>query len=358
MNEAGTRGARVRSAGDSALLLELGSAIDEGVNALAVAVAASVRRAGIAGVRDVVSTYRSVAVFFDPLATDPGEVAAALSAASLEPASVHTGATIEVPVSYGGDCGPDLGNVASHGGLSNEGVIDRHTSRPYRVFMLGFLPGFPYMGIVDDAIAAPRRSTPRVRVPAGSVGIAGWQTGIYPQSSPGGWQIIGRTSVKLFDPQRTEPFLLAPGDSVRFVPARGIATSDTDGQPTGRHAETPTATRHVAVIAPGLFTTIQDLGRWGHQRQGVPVSGSMDSVALRLANALVGNTDRAAAIEATVLGPKLRMEQDGIVAVAGADLGATLDGHALPRHTAVPCRSGSVIGFGERVGGGSRVHRV
>jgi len=237
------------------------------------------------------------------------------------------------------------------GGLSSEGVIDRHASKSYRVFMLGFLPGFAYMGIVDDVIAAPRRSTPRVRVPVGSVGIAGWQTGIYPQNSPGGWQLIGRTPVPIFDPRATRPSIFAPGDSVRFVPVRGVAMGGTHGRAAVREPDVPAATRHVAVIAPGLFTTIQDLGRWGHQGEGVPVSGPMDPVALRLANGLVGNSAEAAAIEATVLGPTLRMEQESVVAVTGADLGASLDGQSLPRYTAVHCRTGSVIRFGERLRG-------
>ena len=124
---------------------------------------------------------------------------------------------IEIPVQYGGDGGPDLNAVAGHAGCSEQEVIARHTQRTYRVYMLGFVPGFAYMGRVDPAIAAPRHRVPRERVPAGSVGIAGGQTGVYPVDSPGGWQLIGRTATVMFDANRAAPSLLAPGDLVRFV---------------------------------------------------------------------------------------------------------------------------------------------
>jgi biotin-dependent carboxylase-like uncharacterized protein len=212
--------------------------------------------------------------------------------------------------------------------------------------MLGFLPGFAYMGTVDPTIAAPRHSTPRLRVPAGSIGIASGQTGIYPMTSPGGWQIIGRTSALLFDPARTPPALLAAGDRVRFVaakeyrdpsPARGKATTgDVD------------AANALTVLEPGLFTTVQDAGRWGHQQFGVPVSGAMDWMSCRIANLLVGNAEDAALLEATLTGPVLRFESATVVAVAGADLGASLDGHALRPGMFGHAQPGSELRFGER----------
>jgi inhibitor of KinA len=125
-------------------------------------------------------------------------------------------APVRVPICYGGDLGPDLAAVASFAGLEEADVVRAHVAKTYRVFMLGFVPGFAYLGTVDERIAMPRRSTPRVRVPLGSVGIAGMQTGIYPAETPGGWQLIGRTPVKPFDPSRAEPFLMKAGDSVQF----------------------------------------------------------------------------------------------------------------------------------------------
>ncbi|MCP1571777.1 allophanate hydrolase [Herbaspirillum rubrisubalbicans] len=131
-----------------------------------------------------------------------------------------TGRTVEIPVVYGGTAGPDLEHVARHTGLSVDEVISRHSGADYVVYFIGFLPGFAYLGGLDASLATPRHTTPRVSIPAGSVGIGGEQTGIYPMASPGGWQLIGRTSLCLFDPDQEAPTLLRPGDRVRFTVER------------------------------------------------------------------------------------------------------------------------------------------
>ena len=348
---------RIREAGDSALLLELEWRIDPEVNARVIAIATVVREAGIAGVRAVVPTFRSVAVFFDPLVTDAGLVAHVLREAQhAGPSKVQVPSrSIEVPIVYGGEHGPDLEQVAARAGISVQDVIERHVSRDYRVYMLGFLPGFAYLGMVDESIAAPRRPEPRLRVPAGSVGIAGVQTGIYPRESPGGWQLIGRTPLEVFDPARIPASAFAPGDRVRFIPASS-RDLDAVSRPKARTTADSTSTlagpaRHIGVVKPGLLTTIQDLGRWGHQTFGVPVSGPMDEVSHRLANLIVGNPSSAATLEATVLGPELRIETEAIIAVTGADLGATLDGSPIPLNGAILCPAGSVLRCGERLHG-------
>ena len=210
---------RLVRAGDAAVLLELEPSIDVRVSERAVTIAEQVRSRAVPGVRDVVPTFRSVAVYFDPGITDAEHVERELRLASVAPVRILGGRTFEVPVSYGGEFGPDLAEVAAFAGLSEAAVVALHIGVRYRVFMLGFLPGFAYMGRVDNRIAAPRKGTPRLRVPAGSVGIAGVQTGIYPRESPGGWQIIGRTTIPLFDPLKSPSALFAPGDTVRFVPA-------------------------------------------------------------------------------------------------------------------------------------------
>ena len=211
-------GFRIVPAGDSALIVEFEERIDPAINARAIALAEEIQSASIAGVRDVVPTYRSVAVFFDPLRTDYNTLIERLErGAAQEGPDLSTGLDpIRIPVCYGGDLGPDLAAVAALGGVSPADVITIHTGSTYRVFMLGFVPGFAYMGLVDPRIAAPRHATPRVRVPLGSVGIAGVQTGIYPAETPGGWQLIGRTPLKPFDAARAEPFLMKAGDAVRF----------------------------------------------------------------------------------------------------------------------------------------------
>jgi inhibitor of KinA len=212
---------KIRLAGDAMLLVEFEPVIDPLVNQRAIELCRRVRARGMAGVRDIVPGYCSLGVHFDPLRTDlaaleraideEGRVAEAVD--TLPEPTVH-----EIPVTYGGTDGPDLPAVAEFARCSEADVVTHHAAATYRVYMLGFVPGFAYLGRVDSRIAAPRRRVPRDRVPAGSVGIAGEQTGVYPIATPGGWQIIGRTSTLMFDAARTPPSLLAPGDLVRFVP--------------------------------------------------------------------------------------------------------------------------------------------
>jgi len=211
---------RIAAAGDSALVVEFEERIDAAINARAIALAESIQGAAITGVRDVVPTYRSVAVYFDPLRVDYDALLASVERAATNgsDALAPAAAAIRVPVCYGGELGPDLASVAAYAGGTEQDVVRLHSEATYRVFMLGFVAGFAYLGIVDPRIAMPRHSTPRVRVPLGSVGIAGVQTGVYPAETPGGWQLIGRTPVKPFDPDRPEPFLMKAGDSVQFYP--------------------------------------------------------------------------------------------------------------------------------------------
>ena len=209
---------RIVPAGDSALIVEFEERIDPAVNAKTIACAEAIQGAAIAGVRDVVPTYRSVAVYFDPLRTDTDALLERIAhdAERAAPAARAAQTPIRIPVCYGGDLGPDLARVASFANLTEDDVIRLHSDATYRVFMLGFVPGFAYLGLVDQRIAMPRHATPRVHVPLGSVGIAGVQTGIYPAETPGGWQLIGRTPVKPFDPARADPFLMKAGDAVQF----------------------------------------------------------------------------------------------------------------------------------------------
>jgi KipI family sensor histidine kinase inhibitor len=202
------------------LLVELEPAIDPVVNERAILLASRLRDRNARGVRDIAPGYCTLGVHYDPLQTDLAALEHAIehefaALASLEALAAR--AVVEIPVHYGGEHGPDLEAVAAHAGCSTAEVIRRHGDRTYRVYMLGFVPGFAYMGRVDPSIAAPRHRVPRERVRAGSVGIAGLQTGVYPVDSPGGWQLIGHTTTVMFDPGRDKPSLLAAGDLVRFV---------------------------------------------------------------------------------------------------------------------------------------------
>lgn len=211
---------RIRECGESMLLVELEATIDPLVNERAIVLASRIRGRQARGVRDVAPGYCTVGVHFDPLQTDLAALEQAITSEfnAIDIAAVADRPAIEIPVRYGGDAGPDLAAVAEFARCAERDVIERHTSPTYRVYMLGFVPGFAYMGRVDPVIAAPRHRVPRERVPAGSVGIAGGQTGVYPVDSPGGWQLIGRTDTVVFDAHRERPSLLSPGDRVRFVP--------------------------------------------------------------------------------------------------------------------------------------------
>lgn len=209
-------------AGEQGLVVEFGDAIDPAVNARVhrLARALAVRRPE--GVLETVPTYRSLLVLFDPLLLARERLVSLVDGLLADPAPEEApgpaGAAVELPVLYGGEFGPDLDFVARQNGLSAGEVVAIHSSPAYLVYMLGFTPGFPYLGGMSSRISAPRLASPRGSVPAGSVGIAGDQTGVYPQETPGGWRLIGRTPLRLFDLDAERPFLLAPGDVVRFRP--------------------------------------------------------------------------------------------------------------------------------------------
>jgi len=215
---------RFRPMGDRSFLVELGDTISPDVNRRVQRLVLQLRQASLPGVREIAPGYRSLLVVYDPLTIAPAElkeriteVAARHGSAGLPPAKLLT-----VPVFYGGDYGPDLERVVGHLGISDDEVVRLHTETIYRVYMIGFTPGYPYLGELPAALAVPRRSTPRTRVPKGSVGIAQRQTGIYPVESPGGWQIIGWTPIELFDPSRQPPSLLEMGDRVKFEAVRQV----------------------------------------------------------------------------------------------------------------------------------------
>ena len=209
---------RVLPLGDSAITIEFGNEIDPLINARAIAFAKAVVDQGWYGILDVVPTYRSVIVFFDPLQWSSSGLAKKLNVLPRpQPNKTGSNGTLhEIPVLYGGEWGPDLEEVATFAGLTPAQAIELHASTHYRVYMLGFSPGFPYLGLVPEPLAMPRRSTPRTKVPAGSVGIADRQTGIYPSATPGGWRLIGRTPISICRKTGSTPFLLRPGDSVQF----------------------------------------------------------------------------------------------------------------------------------------------
>ena len=209
---------RIVPAGDSALLIELPPRIDPVTSGRVLALAQAIERRYASSVRDLVVGYCSLTVYYDPRTVDADWLEAEIRAAAgdIGEAPGSDGGLIDVPVCYGGECGPDLPDVARAASCSEHEVVALHTAPTYRVYVVGFVPGFPYMASVDSRLALPRRPTPRETVPAGSVAIAAGQTGIYPAETPGGWHLIGRTPVKPYDPSRQRPFLFLVGDRVRF----------------------------------------------------------------------------------------------------------------------------------------------
>lgn len=259
---AGAAGARPRvriePEGDAALTVRLADAPSEGASRLVAAAVRALEGAVLPSRCETVPAYCAVTMCYDPLAATFAEMSAAVYAALADlgaaPAPVRR--VVELPVCYGGDLGPDLGDVARHAGLAPEEAVALHAGRAYRIDMLGFLPGFAYCAGMDPRLAAPRLAVPRTRIPAGSVGVAGPQTGVYPLDSPGGWRLIGRTPARVYDPARPDPIPYRAGDWLRFVPVdraeyEGLAARAAAGEDVVRVREEPAGDGAPAGAADG-----------------------------------------------------------------------------------------------------------
>ena len=211
---------KILTAGDSSILIQFGNAIDPDINARIAATVQLMKEQHIEGVVDIIPAFCSLLINYDPRVISYDEMKTRME--KILSVEIAAGArkkkVFEIPVCYGGEFGPDLPAIAEHAGLTEQEVIDIHTSTDYLIYMLGFLPGFTYLGGLNERIHTPRLANPRIRIPAGSVGIGGSQTGIYPMDSPGGWQLMGLTPVRTYDPDREVPILVEAGDYIRFVP--------------------------------------------------------------------------------------------------------------------------------------------
>ncbi len=345
--------------GDRALLIEFGNTINLKINRKVIALDKAIRKAKIKGIEELIPTYRSLLVLYNVLEIDYEQLV--FSVKDIEKASKKSrieklGEKVTIPVVYGGEYGPDLSYVAQYHGLTEEQVIKLHSRREYRVYMLGFVTGFPYLGEVADEIATPRHETPRLKVPAGSVGIAEKQTGIYPCEAPGGWQIIARTPLRLFNPLQQPPARLKPGDTVKFeiISEKEFKTTEentTKGICEYLPEEKTKKIKALQVLKPGFFTTVQDLGRYGYLKYGVPISGAMDMFSFVTANLLVANNPDDAALEITLIGPELQALTRTQIAITGAAISPKINGQNVSMWQTLNVQEGDVISFGKMESG-------
>ncbi len=324
------------------------------------ALLASLKSDPIAGVEDLVPAARTILVSWRTSACTRADLVREISQRDVSACAQRSGTLIEIPVHYNGE---DLADVAELLGITPEEVIRRHTGSEYTVAFTGFAPGFAYLSGGHPSFNVPRRSTPRTRIPAGAVGLAGTFSGVYPQASPGGWQIIGVTPTAMWDLSRDMPALLQPGYRVRFV---DIATNSIVGcaestRATSQkfinswpvHEGRPEAgNAALEILSPGLQTLFQDLGRSGQAGQGVSASGAMDQAALKAANRLVGNASGSACLETASGGLRLRSRGDTVVAVTGADVPLTVtsaNGHhwQAARYQPLALTEGDTLSIGQ-----------
>jgi len=222
--------------GDSAIVIQLGNEISESIQHHISSICSFLEDYSFEGFIEYVPAFTTVTIFYDALITDYETAQSLLQDMLLEimeGIEEKDAPVVEIPVLYGGTQGPDLSDVATHAGISETEVIALHTAGEYLVYMIGFAPGFPYLGGMNEKIATPRKETPRSKIAAGSVGIAGAQTGVYPIETPGGWQIIGQTPLELFDVERQPPALLKAGDKLRFIAISEAEFKKIKGQANG-----------------------------------------------------------------------------------------------------------------------------
>lgn len=355
--------------GQEAVLCTLSSEISQEINDRVMLITRKIKSMKIPGIVEVQPAYSSFCVHFLPSQISFSDVVQMIQVLcrKLTEGSNEDGMggkngnltgqgsprVVEIPVLYGGENGPDLDWAADYLGLSREEIIRRHSQRLYPVYMMGFTPGFPYLGGLDPTIAMPRLPRPRTRVPKGSVGIAGNQTGIYPLETPGGWRIIGRTPIELFSPWNDPPSLLEPGDLVRFVP---ISPEEYASYRESAESRTAEACRDsegfdslpcFEVVEPGFYSLVVDQGRKGFRSYGIPVSGPCDEKSYMLANSICGNKEGDAAIEFAVKGPKLTAKKHVVLAVTGSPTQVMVDGRRVPMNQPVQVNQGSTVEIGE-----------
>ena len=321
------------------------------------ALLASLERLPIAGISELIPAARTLLIAFDPGELTPARLVEELSSRDISASPAVAGPLVEIPVRYDGE---DLAEVAALLEISEAEVVQHHTGADYTVAFTGFAPGFAYLAGGDPLLDVPRRKSPRTQVPAGAVGLAGTFSGVYPKTSPGGWQLIGSTPLAMFDLERDPAAILQPGYRVRFVDMAG------SHRPTAiaahrRKAPRQAARKEIAAAQMDILDApfpvlFQDLGRPGQASQGVSISGAVDKASLKAANRLVGNPPDTAALEITFGRFRFRMKGAGVMALTGAPASITIEAAngatlAAANDAAVALEDGDTISIGEATHG-------
>jgi KipI family sensor histidine kinase inhibitor len=339
---------------DGAVLVEYPGLSDDESNARAVAGALALARDSPEGLFSAVVGARTLFLEFDPDKCPVERIA--LRLATRESSRVAAPRrTLRIPVVYGEEASSELSELASAAGLAPHEFARRHAAAVYRVAFLGFAPGFAYLAGLPPELQAPRLSTPRPRIGAGTVAIAGPYTGIYPGGTPGGWRSIGSTHVRLFDAAADPPTLFLPGDEVRFERVDSERLLPPSEQPVVAHPEGATAAALFRVVGPGVFTSVQGAPRFGWSSYGVPPGGAMDRIALAQANARLGNPEDAAALEMTLVGAELEALADTTICLAGSDAEVESNGKTFALEDTIAVCRGDRLRVG-RIRGGVRTY--
>lgn len=334
---------------ESSLYVYLGEKISAAVNKKVYALKNILEKDPPGGIKEIIPAYHSILLSFDPalFSHEAAEKWILSHQEETEKTAETQEEILEIPVCYDPEFGRDLSLIASLEGKSIPEVISMHRDADYRNYLTGFAPGQPYLGRNKNPYSFGRRESPRMMVPAGSVVVQKDLCCILPIDSPCGWNLIGRTPLTLFQPDRPDPFLLKPGQTVRFreiSKEEYLLLSSKTPQAPEKHEEKPE--KFMKVLRPGLLTTVQDLGITGMESQGISPSGAMDKNALTLANLLVGNAPDSACLEITLQGPGLRFSCQTVIAVCGGDFPIKQNEKDVPMNTALSVKAGDVLDIG------------
>lgn len=354
--------ARYLLAGDCAVTMEFDRDVNPEANLHVRSMDLALQNSPIQGVVEVLPTIRSLLIYYDPEKLTLEELQEHLEERErqITKISLPPKRLITIPCCYGGEYGPDLDYIASVNGLSPSEVIKIHSNTRYQVYCFGTAPGSPNMGVNPPQIATPRRPSPRTSMPPGTVAIGGKQCVIYIVEIPGGHWMLGRTPLKLYNPSQPLRGMFNLGDDVQFNSIEKEEFREIEGKQFESEKKEQTSSSMtpeqkgvptLEVIRPGLFTTVQDLGRYGYQKYGVAVTGAMDGVSLRIANFLVGNGEGEAALEITLLGPRIKVLNDTLVAVVGGDLNFKVNNQSAEIGKTTRVRKGDVLNFGTPLSG-------